>query len=150
MIVMSKTWPLANLLLFLPLYLMVGCLAASTHKNNSPKRPPDKVFVAIADIKCDEVLKTVRKKIQQDPLLDIIKEVKARESTRFVLKKMARPSRKWQASIVVDCFKRDPMVSRLSVDVYAERLNQKGQWEKDPDTTDLQNMILDKITPLFK
>ncbi len=147
---MPKTWLLANLLWFLPLFFMAGCLSASTQNDNSPQSPPDRVFVAIADVKCTEVLKAVRNKIQQDQQLHILKEVQASESTRFVLKEVAQPDRKWQATVVVDCYKRDPMVSRLSAEVSAQKQNQKRKWMPDPDTADLQDLILQKVTPRFK
>ncbi len=126
-----------------------GCARSSTAMNTHGGDPGQMhSAIMVADNKCDNVVASVRNKLRRDSGLGLDGELASINETRFVLPRRENKERRWQATVTVTCFPRDPSSSRISVEVEAQRKKPDGSWRNDPDTSDLIRKVTDALYPL--
>lgn len=133
-------------LLYAAILALALGLIACREEGQRPAAPAGQPsqFLTIMDLPCAQVQQQVRARLKADASLGLASEKKVARGLGFVLPRQQEGGRRWSAVVLAQCF--GPQSTRLSVQVTAERRSY-GQWRPDPDTSDLEKAILNKLTP---
>lgn len=106
--------------------------------------PGPNLYEEVHHLPCPQVRQYVRDRLAQDPELGLDEQSQEAKLAIYQIPKRSDSDLTWSAQVYVQCT--GPLSSQLSAQVWAQHRVQGG-WQQVEDTTKLERMILDKITP---
>lgn len=133
---MSRTvWVLVGL------GLLVMSMACATAKPVSQHR-----YMLVQDKACQTTVAGVHKVLVTSPDLGVAEQRKRDGGgAEFVLPPKEKAGLRYQAMVIAEC--RRPDLTRISVQVQAQRKASDGSWHNEPDTGAIESAILDRFMP---
>ncbi|MBU1274314.1 MAG: hypothetical protein KJ720_02975 [Proteobacteria bacterium] len=131
------------------LAMLCGCassLERMSTRGSAPLDPGSNIMVA--DARCGDVVAVVRKKLRGDSSFGSAQEMGMMDGARLVLPWKRDGKLRRRATVVVECFDKDKLTSRVTVEVQAQRQKKDGSWEYSSDTGGLAEQVLKALYPL--